>query len=239
MPEFIPPNSYSVTHLLYIGFAIILWFTVPISGKIFMNDSQRRVMAIILIIFTLGQEIVNDSLLIISGLWDYSSDMALHMCGFSLFLSSWALYSKRQSAFELSYFWGISGASQAIFTPDLSGVWNSFGIFIFFFSHTMIILNVIWLMVVGGMRLRKSAFLNTILITNGFCFIMTILNQLVNGNYWYLSARPLSDSPFLVGGWPFYIIGVQFFGILIMGLTYIPWLPYFRRLTLQSDPSVD
>jgi len=235
MTDYIPPTAYSMTHYYFIMMAVIMWTLIPFMGKRFMNGTQRRATAIILIIFTIGQEVINDSLLVINDLWSASTDMALHMCGFSLILTSWALYSKRQYAFELSYFWGIAGASQAILTPDFTDIWNPLGVFVFFFSHTMIILNVIWLMVVEGMRLRKSALLNTILITNGFVFLMSIINQFIDGNYWYICVRPNADSPFLMGEWPYYIIGIQFFGVLIMGLIFLPWLPYYRRLTLQSE----
>lgn len=235
MTDYIRPEVYGSLHLKYMFMGLAMWTIIPFLGKKFFNSAQKRIMVYVLIFLTIGQEVINDSTLMIQGLWDYKSDMALHMCGFSLLLTSWALYSRRQSAFELAYFWGIAGATQAILTPDLTGIWNPLGIFIFFFSHSMIILNVVWMMVVEGMRLRKSALINTIIVTNGFCFIMSIFNQVIGGNYWYLCERPLSDSPFLIGEWPIYLVAIQISGIIMMGLIYLPWLKYFRQLTLQSE----
>ena len=234
MTDFITPEVYGPLHFKYMFMGFAIWVIVPFIGKKLMSKSQQRITVFILILLTLGQEIINDTSLMLQGLWRLSDDLALHMCGFSLFLTSWALFSKKQSAFELAYFWGIAGATQAILTPELSGIWNPLGIFVYFFSHSMIILNVIWMMVVEGMRLRKSSLLNAIFITNGFCFIMTIVNQLVNGNYWYLCTKPLVNSPFLIGEWPFYLIGIQIAGMIMMGIIYLPWLPYFRRMALQS-----
>lgn len=235
MSEFIQAQVYGPLHIKYILMGLAMWTIIPFIGKKFLNRSQRRIAVYVLIFFTLGQEIISDSLLILQGLWQLSSSLPLHMCGFSLFLTSWALYSKRQSAFELAYFWGIAGATQAIFTPDVNGIWNPVGIFVFFFTHSIIILNVIWLMVVEGMRLRRSSLINTIILTNGFAFIISIFNYFVNGNYWFLCAKPISNSPFLIGEWPFYLFSIQLAGIFLMGLIYLPWLPYFRRLRLQTE----
>jgi len=235
MNEFIPPDVYGQLHIKYILMGLAMWTIVPLIGKKILNNTQRQVAVYLLVILTLGQEIINDSSLMYQGLWKFSTDLPLHMCGFSLILTSWALMSKKQEAFELAFFWGIAGGSQAILTPDLTGIWNPFGIFIFFFSHSLVILNVIWMIVVEGMRLRKNSFLNTVILTNGFAFIMTIFNSMVGSNYWYLCIKPLSNSPFLIGEWPFYIVGIQFIGIIMMGLIYTPWLLYFRRMTLQSD----
>lgn len=235
MTDYIPPEVYGSLHLKYILMGIAMWTIIPIIGKKFLTKTQHRIAAYVLIIFTIGQEIINDSSLMFQGLWQLSADLPLHMCGFSLFLTSWALYNKNQTVFELSYFWGMAASTQAIFTPDLSGIWNPIGIFVFFFSHSMIVLNVIWLLVVEGMRLRKSALINTLILTNGFAFLMTIFNFFVEGNYWFLCTKPVTNSPFLIGEWPFYIVGIQFAGIILMGLIYLPWLPYFHRMTLQSD----
>ncbi len=235
MIDYIRPELYGPLHLKYILMGLAMWIIIPFFGKQFLTKSQHRIVAYILIIFTIGQEIINDSSLMFQGVWQLSVNLPLHMCGLSLFLTSWALYSKKQTAFELAYFWGIAGSTQAILTPDLSGVWNPIGIFIFFFSHSIIVLNVIWLMVVDGMRLRRSSLIDTIILTNGFVFIVSIFNFIVNGNYWFLCAKPVSNSPFLIGDWPFYLLGIQIAGIVLMGLIYLPWLPYFRRLRLQTE----
>ncbi len=235
MTDYIASEVYGSLHLKYILMGLAMWTIIPFIGKKLLNKSHIRAVAYILIILTIGQEIINDSYLIFKGLWQLSSSLPLHMCGFSLFLTSWALYSKEQTAFELAYFWGIAGSTQAIFTPDVTGIWNPIGIFIFFFSHSIIVLNVIWLMVVDGMRLRRSSLINTIILTNGFSFIISIFNYAVNGNYWFLCAKPISNSPFLIGDWPFYLLSIQIAGIILMGLIYLPWLPYFRRLRLQTE----
>ena len=106
--------------------------------KKFLNNTQRQVAVYLLVILTLGQEIINDSTLMFQGLWKFSTDLPLHMCGFSLILTSWALMSKKQEAFELAFFWGIAGGSQAILTPDLTGNMEFHLVYFYFFLFSFV-----------------------------------------------------------------------------------------------------
>ena len=152
-------------------------------------------------------------------------DLSLHMCGLSLFLSSYALWKKSQTAFELSFFWGLAGAFQAIITPDPTRwPYGDISIFWSFLTHGVIILNVIWLIWVDGMRCRKGSLLNTLLITGGTAFVIAYVNKFLGegANYWFLCNKPSGDSPFLIGDWPYYLIAFQFVGFLMMAIVYFP-----------------
>ena len=159
------------------------------------------------------------------------------MCGISVFISCYALYTKNQAAFELSFFWGLAGALQAVLTPDptrfhfgyISTFWS-------FLSHGIIIMNVFWLIFVDNMRCRKNSLLNTILVTNGAIFIIGIINSTIgNGaNYWFICEKPSGESPFLIGEWPYYLFTFQLAGILFMSLIYLPmWFTVNRNKQLE------
>ena len=171
--------------------------------------------------------------------FDLGDDLSLHMCGLSLFISCYALYTKNQAAFELSFFWGLAGALQAVLTPDptrfhfgyISTFWS-------FLSHGIIIINVFWLIFVDNMRCRKNSLLNTILVTNGAIFIIGIINNAIgNGaNYWFICEKPSGDSPFLIGEWPYYLFTFQLAGILFMSLIYLPmWFTVNRNKRLERS----
>jgi len=212
--------------------AMTFWVVIPLVGKKYFKLHTRRIAAWLLMILTLGQELINELIVSYQGLWNISTYLPIHLCGFSLFLISWVLVTKNQDAFELAYFWGLAGATQAILTPDLSEINSHAGIFIYFFSHSIIILDVIWLIYVEGMRLRKGSLINAIFLTNGFAFLVSIVNNLIGGNYCYLCHKPKASSPFLIGEWPFYLLSIQAAGVFLMGLIYLPWLPYFQKKSL-------
>ena len=217
-------ETFGLEHNLYLIGTFTIWFLVLFTGKVILNLEQRRIFVLLLIFITISQELVDDILRWNVGIWDVAEDLPLHMCGISFFTSTYALYSKNQTAFELSYFWGLAGAFQAIITPDPTRFVMDVSLFWNFLSHGLIILNVLWMIVIDNMRCRVGSYLNAVIITNGILFIISIVNSILGGNYWFICEKPGGESPFIMGEWPLYIIGFQISGILLLGLFYIPMI---------------
>ena len=217
-------ETFGLEHNLYLIGTFTIWFFVLFTGKVILNLEQRRIFVLLLIFITISQELIDDILRWNVGIWDVAEDLPLHMCGISFFTSTYALYSKNQTAFELSYFWGLAGAFQAIITPDPTRFVMDVSLFWNFLSHGLIILNVLWMIVIDNMRCRVGSYLNAVIITNGILFIISIVNSILGGNYWFICEKPGGESPFIMGEWPLYIIGFQISGILLLGLFYIPMI---------------
>ena len=217
-------ETFGLEHNLYLIGTFTIWFLVLFTGKVILNLEQRRIFVLLLIFITISQELIDDILRWNMGIWDVAEDLPLHMCGISFFTSTYALYSKNQTAFELSYFWGLAGAFQAIITPDPTRFVMDVSLFWNFLSHGLIILNVLWMIVIDNMRCRVGSYLNAVIITNGILFIISIVNSILGGNYWFICEKPGGESPFIMGEWPLYIIGFQISGILLLGLFYIPMI---------------
>lgn len=217
-------ETFGLEHNLYLIGTFTIWFLVLFTGKVILNLEQRRIFVLLLIFITISQELIDDILRWNVGIWDVAEDLPLHMCGISFFTSTYALYSKNQTAFELSYFWGLAGAFQAIITPDPTRFVMDVSLFWNFLSHGLIILNVLWMIVIDNMRCRVGSYLNAIIITNGILFVISIVNSILGGNYWFICEKPGGESPFIMGEWPLYIIGFQISGILLLGLFYIPMI---------------
>ena len=224
--------TFGFKHNTYIIGCLVIWLGLPFIGKNYLNPFQRIIVAIFLAGLTIFQEVLFDIFQIYIDDFFLGDDLSLHMCGFSLFLTSYALWKKSQAAFELAYFWGLAGALQAILTPDPTRwPYGDISIFWNFLSHGIIILNVVWLVWVDGMRCRKGSFLNAFLITNGVMFIMGYVNMILGkgANYWFLCAKPGGDSPFLIGEWPYYLFTFELVAFSMMGLTYLPmWIVVHR-----------
>ena len=71
-----------------------------------------------------------------------------------------------------------------------------------------------------------------ILITNAGVFIISFVNSVLGGNYWFIRQKPGVESPFVISEWPLYFIGFDMFGILVLGLFYIPMI-ILRRKRVQ------
>ena len=230
-------QTFGSEHITYFFICAAVWFLIPFIGKKYASNSQKKSIVMLLISVTLLQEFAYYFYKINLNTFDIAQDISLHMCGFSLFISCYALYFKNQTAFELSFFWGLAGALQAILTPDptrfhfgyISTFWS-------FLSHGLIILNVFWMIFVFDMRCRKYSLINTVLITNGAVFLVGIINKIIgNGaNYWFICEKPSGENPALVGEWPYYLFTFQLAGILFMMLIYLPmWIAVNRNLSKE------
>ena len=51
-----------------------------------------------------------------------------------------------------------------------------------------------------------------------------IFNFLTDSNYFYLCEKPITVSPFLIGEWPIYLLYLEFFAVIILGIINIPML---------------
>ena len=216
--------TFGLEHNLYLIGTFAIWLIVLFTGREILNSNQRRIFVLLLIVITISQELIDDILRWNVGIWDVAEDLPLHMCGISFFTSTYALYSKNQTAFELSYFWGLAGAFQAIITPDPTRFVMDVSLFWNFLSHGLIILNVLWLIIIDNMRCRLGSYINIIIITNGSLFIISIVNTILGGNYWFICEKPGGESPFIIGDWPLYLIGFEIAGIVLFGLLYIPMI---------------
>ena len=216
--------TFGLEHNLYLIGTFAIWLIVLFTGREILNSNQRRIFVLLLIVITISQELIDDILRWNVGIWDVAEDLPLHMCGISFFTSTYALYKKNQTAFELSYFWGLAGAFQAIITPDPSRFVMDVSLFWNFLSHGLIILNVLWLIIIENMRCRLGSYINIIIITNGSLFIISIVNTILGGNYWFICEKPGGESPFIIGDWPLYLIGFEIAGIVLFGLLYIPMI---------------
>ena len=76
------------------------------------------------------------------------------------------------------------------------------------------------------MRCRKGSFFKTLGISTIAMAIIGVINYMIgNGaNYWFLSQKPVTESPFVQGEWPLYILGVYTAGVIFFALAYIPMM---------------
>ena len=150
--------------------------------------------------------------------YSIEKDLPLQLCAIGIYVAVVALLKKNQIAFELIFYWGLVGASQAILTPDS----DLFELKIFFIYsqtyHSALIFAVLWLVIKCNMRMQIEYIPRVVLITNLVVVVISVINYLLDSNYMFLRVKPNSVNPFLIGDWPVYIIMVQFFSIVIVFL---------------------
>ena len=215
LPLFSPIHQFILIGILGI------WIIIPYIGTFFSKDNSYRI-GVILAITIISLEIFLFIFRISNDLFNPSNNFPLHLCSFSEFCAAYALITRNQRAFELSFYWGFAGATQALLTPHLVG----YSLFdtqfnIFFISHGLIILNVLWLLVVYKMKIRSVSFKEVIIVSNLLIIPIGLIDWIGNANYMYLRFKPNVDNILLMGDWPWYILGIEFISIILFGLLFL------------------
>jgi hypothetical integral membrane protein (TIGR02206 family) len=157
--------------------------------------------------------------------WDA---LPLHLCDISLFLAAAALVTRAQWVYELLYFWGLAGASQAMLTPDLSGALQWWRFAFFFGAHAGVIVTAIFLTLACGMRPRKHAVWRAMGALAVYTAFAALVNWGAGTNYGFLRGKPRHPSLLdHLGAWPWYIGAMGALALVSFTLLYAPF--YFRQ----------
>ena len=209
---------FSIEHIISIIVIIFVFIAFLRFNKVLgINDNSRTflfVLAFIMISLDLSEDLVR----VFTGFYSIRKDLPLQLCSIGVYLAAFTLVSRKKIFFDLIFYWGFVGATNAILTPD----GNLFELRIFFFYsqayHAALIFAVLWLMIKYDMRMRYDSILKVVISTNIIVGLLSILNYALDSNYMFLRQIPDSVSPFLMGEWPVYIIMVQVFSIILVVL---------------------
>lgn len=175
--------------------------------------------------------------------WAYS--LPLQICTGATILCPFMLWLRSYRLFELCYFWGFAGATQALLTPDIAPYDFPHFVFITFFtSHASILLSVVFMLIAESFRPHWASLRRVIPLTLGLMAVAGVANAITGGNYMYVARKP--PSPTLMdylGPWPWYLLPLIVLGITAMVLVYMPfairdWVAHRKAIfTLGSAAS--
>ncbi len=132
--------------------------------------------------------------------------LPFQLCDAAIFVSAFALWFRWQLLVEVTYFWGLAGTIQAIFTPDLPQHFPSFPFIQYYIAHGGVVAAALLLVV--GLRQwpRRRAFLWVIALTIAYTAFVGFLDAVTGADYMYLRAKPASATLLdVMGPWPWYI----------------------------------
>jgi hypothetical integral membrane protein (TIGR02206 family) len=151
------------------------------------------------------------------------------LCDAAIFVSAFALWFRWQLLVEVTYFWGLAGTIQAIFTPDLPQHFPSFPFIQYYVAHGGVVAAALLLVV--GLRQwpRPRAYLWVIGITIAYAGFVGFLDAVTGADYMYLRAKPASATLLdVMGPWPWYIGWAALVGIALILILETPFR-FLRR----------
>ena len=150
--------------------------------------------------------------------------MPLHLCGLSLFLTAWMLWSASDRAFQVAYFWVMVGSVLSLVTPDLQFGFPTGAFFSFYVAHAVPIFAVGYALFIYKLRPRARSILLALVAVWAVAAVAAVWNLTFDTNYMFLSRKPYGTTPFdWFGPWPWYLVTVNFVGLALFALAYLPF----------------
>ena len=218
-------EAYSAPHVAAMSAIVFFCVILLVFRNRFNSERSRNAFRYALALFIALQQAMLYIWYTAAGEWSLEVTLPIQLCDLSVFLSIAVLLTKRQQIFELVYFWGMGGATQAILTPDIGNyTWPHFVFYQFFVSHGVILLTCIYMIAVEKFRPTKWSVPRTLVITNLYGILILFVNRLTGGNYLFLSNKPAGGSLLdFLGPWPWYLLSLEVVAFLMFTLLYLPF----------------
>ena len=161
----------------------------------------------------------------------WADALPMHLCDWASAAVIVALLGGGQLAYELAYFWGLSGTFQAVLTPDVADTPASPFFIGFFVDHCGIIVGVLFLTWGLHHRPRRDAVPRVLLWNQVYLVCAGLVDWLFQANYGYLRAKPQHSSLLdFFGPWPWYILTLEGLAVVFFCFFASPfWIADWRR----------
>lgn len=225
---------YGTAHLIALAIIAALCFSLP-SIRHLSENGKRNLRYFIALALTLD-ELSAHVWQIYWGTWTIQTMLPLHLCGVALWGSVYMLFTNDYSVYELMYFWGLGGATQALLTPDASQYgFPHYRAFQTFIAHGLLVIVPLYMTIVEGYRPTLKSFKRVFIWTNIYMAFVFFLNLAIGSNYLFIAHKP--EFPTLIdmlAPWPWYIFELEAIGLVVFSLLYVPFFVKDRRAQIQA-----
>ncbi len=196
---------------LVMGIIASLYFSKSDRGK----SITSKTLGFILI----ANFVFNQIYAVYLGIWQKDVHLPFHLCSFSTILSVIVLFFKRQWAYEFLIFWS-AGAVHSFLTPEITDGASIYNHWEYGIAHAGVIITGIYATYRLDFTPRKHSWLKVMGYTQLTLPIIGLINYFLNSNYMFIAQKPDAQNPFIIGEWPWYIIGLEFAVLLHFAAFY-------------------
>ena len=166
---------------------------------------------------------------IVQNQWSVQSNLPFHLCDISAWTLVYALYYRNKIAFELGYFWGMSGALLAFCLPTVTQI--DWYLIPFFGWHFLLAAAPIYYLQTQKVHPTHRGLWISVLLTILTGLTMMLINKLLDSNYMFVSKKiePMSQI-----GFPEYPLYLFILLPIMIALFYVFWLPFPYRNRLNN-----
>jgi hypothetical integral membrane protein (TIGR02206 family) len=227
-------------HLVPLALLLAAWIALPLVVRRANDPRLNARVAVALTLILWVDEIVYQVYWFGIGAWSTPAALMLQMCGLSILLIPVMFATgsgrARRFLFEILYFWGLGGAVQALFAPDIGfHGFPEMKYLGYFVSHGTIILSMLFAVAAYRIQLTWKSLVRVVVVTNlavaaayGVDQLLRLIPPYEPGNYFVMGYPvPQGSVVDLFAAWfgpsPRYLVGLELMGMVVFCLL---WLPY-------------
>ena len=217
------PSHWAVLGLFAVGAALLVW------GGRRQTDQQGRLLGRILGAITAG--IYAAILIYVLTPPSIDTSVPLQLTDLATVVGAYALWSQKQWAYALTYYWGLVLSTQALISPALqSNDFPSLQFLAFWSIHLLVVWAAIYLTWGLGMRPDWRSYRLAIIATLAWATFTFTFNRIAHTNYGFLNHKPSTASLLdVMGPWPWYVIIAAVLVCIVWALMTWPWVRLSRR----------
>ena len=149
----------------------------------------------------------------------------LHLTDLATMVAAYALWSQRQWAYALTYYWGLVLSTQALISPALQSLdFPDYRFIAFWAIHLLVVWAALYLTWGRGMRPDWRSYGFTVGVTVLWAAGTYVFNAITGTNYGFLNHKPSTASLLDVfGPWPLYVFVATALVFAVWALMTWPW----------------
>lgn len=223
---------FGEVHVATVAFLCLLGFVLIYPARKYASHIQARRLAAGIGVYMLVQEVVDRVGRHVLNGEPWHEVLPLHMCGASLVLVALLLIKPNQVLYQLTYFWGLGGATVALVVPDIELAFPHLLNITYFVSHGLIIIGVLYVTIVFNYRPTLRGLMGVFLFSYAYLLVIGGVNYLLKTNYLFIAEKPeIMYTIGFPGEWPWYIVNMILAGTAVFFALYTP---YFVRDALAE-----
>jgi hypothetical integral membrane protein (TIGR02206 family) len=203
----------------------LLVMAVLLTAGRYSNPIMKRSIAIAIGVLLLGVAVFTPFYQWYRNEWTAQSSLPLNLCSLSALLSGIVVLWRWQLGYEVLLYWGLSGATYSLITPEMTHGYSHWNVVDYYVSHAGIILSALYLSLVCGMRPGKGSWRKVFFLTQIVALVVGIIDFLISANYMYLMQKPAVSNPFFAADWPWYLLLLEVALLLHFYVIYLLFRP--------------
>lgn len=210
------PSHWATIAVFVVGACLLVWV-----GRR-QTDRQGRRLARILGVLT---ALIYAAILVYVLTPPSIDSVPLQLTDLATVVAAYALWSQKQWAYALTYYWGLVLSTQALISPALqSPDFPNYQFLAFWAIHLLVVWAAIYLTWGRGMRPDWRSYRLAIAVTLVWATVTFTFDRVAGTNYGFLNHKPSTSSLLdVLGPWPWYVFVAATLVLIVWALMTWPW----------------